>query len=82
VGTTSRLGITVSKKVDKRSVGRNYIKRCIREVFRVNSPNFAEIVDIVVIAKPSAAGKTFSEISDQIWQCFRSKGLLGRDGTQ
>lgn len=33
---TSRLGLIVSKKVHKRSNKRNYIKRTLRELFRLN----------------------------------------------
>ncbi|MFH4354031.1 MAG: ribonuclease P protein component [Neisseriaceae bacterium] len=32
----SRLGLIVSKKVARKAVARNYIKRCLREWFRTN----------------------------------------------
>jgi ribonuclease P protein component len=33
--TGARLGLVVGKKIDRRAVGRNYIKRVIRESFRL-----------------------------------------------
>lgn len=48
-----RLGLAVSKKVDKRAVGRNRIKRLVRDWFRHSR---AELPggDLVVVAKPQA----------------------------
>jgi ribonuclease P protein component len=56
-GAGSRLGLAVSKKVERRAVGRNRIKRAVREAFRLwcaQAPETA--LDIVVLARPAAAG--------------------------
>ena len=52
----ARLGMAVSRKVDKRAVGRNRIKRVIRESFRQwrVSPESAAL-DVVVLVRPEAA---------------------------
>lgn len=50
----ARLGIAVSRKVDKRAVGRNRIKRQIRESFRATRATLPAC-DIVVIGRRSAA---------------------------
>ncbi len=50
----ARLGLVVSKRVDKRAVKRNRLKRIIRESFRQGSIQ-AAAVDLVVIAKGPAA---------------------------
>jgi ribonuclease P protein component len=42
-----RLGIVVSKKIARHAVSRNYIKRVIRELFRLNYSSLRSI-DIVV----------------------------------
>ncbi|HET7592332.1 MAG TPA: ribonuclease P protein component [Rhodanobacteraceae bacterium] len=49
-----RLGLAVSRKVSKRAVARNRIKRIIRESFRVRRAALPG-VDVLVIARPSAA---------------------------
>ena len=48
-----RLGITVSRKVDARAVGRNRIKRQIREFFRQQPGGIG--IDFVVVANKPAA---------------------------
>jgi len=50
----ARLGLAVSRKVSKRAVARNRIKRIIRESFRLRAALPA--VDVLVIARSSAAG--------------------------
>ena len=52
--TTSRLGIAVSKRVDKLSPGRNRIKRQVREYFRLHRAS-VPCADFVFVAKPPAA---------------------------
>lgn len=46
----ARLGLVVGKKADKRAVGRNYIKRTVRECFRQQAAMLSS-VDLVVRAK-------------------------------
>lgn len=48
-----RLGLAIAKKVVKRAVDRNLLKRTIRESFRLNRHRVAN-VDIVVLAKKDA----------------------------
>ncbi|HAR79519.1 MAG TPA: ribonuclease P protein component [Succinivibrionaceae bacterium] len=48
----ARLGLVVPKKVLKRAVWRNRIKRLVRESFRLNH-NSMPSVDYVFIARPS-----------------------------
>jgi len=53
---TARLGMAVSRRVSKRAVERNRIRRTIREYFRLTRhvlPPF----DLLVIARQSAAGQ-------------------------
>lgn len=57
---TSRIGITVSKKVGG-AVTRNRIKRIVREYFRINGRLFFENRDIQLIAKRTAGQLSNSE---------------------
>lgn len=46
----ARMGVVVAKKVDKRAVGRNRIKRLVRETFRQMAHDIGN-VDLIVRAK-------------------------------
>lgn len=61
----NRLGISVSKKVGN-SVVRHRITRLIRESYRLNEPLFCKGLDIVVIARASAKGKSYQEIESAL----------------
>lgn len=50
----ARLGVTVSKRVDKLAVGRNRIRRQIKECFRLLRRDLPP-GDYVLLAKPAAA---------------------------
>jgi ribonuclease P protein component len=52
-GPAARLGLAVSRKVSRRAVERNRIKRLVREAFRRRHDLPA--LDIVVMARPGAA---------------------------
>ncbi len=48
----ARLGLVVGKKTDKRAVRRNYIKRLVRESFRLNADQLSGL-DLVVRSRRS-----------------------------
>jgi len=66
----SRLGITVTKKVDKRAVVRNRLKRLIREFFRRHCPVFNPPLDLVVIAHNNASGLGAQEVNAELGDLF------------
>lgn len=71
----SKLGITVSKKVSKRAVDRNRIKRQIREWFRKNKLSCLHL-DVIITAKPIVNTKTNQEIQrslNDLWQKVQKK---------
>lgn len=62
----TRVGITVSKKVDKRAVVRNLTKRRLREIFRKNRQMFPCCLDIVFRALPACANAEYGELRDEV----------------
>ncbi|MBB84698.1 MAG: ribonuclease P protein component [Deltaproteobacteria bacterium] len=61
LGYSSRLGITVSRKVGN-AVVRNRFKRRIRAWFRANREELAAPVDLVVIARSPAGKLSLAEL--------------------
>ena len=62
---TSRLGLTVSRKVGN-AVVRNRFKRRVRTWFRRKRGDFPQSVDLVVIARPAAADLSFEELDERL----------------
>lgn len=56
----NRIGISVSKKVGN-SVVRHRVTRLIRESYRLHESVFNSGLDIVIVARPSAAGIGYEE---------------------
>ncbi|MBO4280737.1 MAG: ribonuclease P protein component [Lachnospiraceae bacterium] len=61
----NRIGISVSKKVGN-SVVRHRIRRLIKESLRLNGDRFNIGLDLVVIARGTAKGRTYQEIADAV----------------
>jgi len=71
----NRLGISVSKKVGN-SVVRHRITRLIRESYRLNEAMFNNGLDIVVIARADAKGKSYDEINSAILHLVKLHRIL------
>lgn len=64
----ARLGVIVAKKIAKRAVDRNRIKRWVRECFRLSQDSLSGL-DIVVLAKNGLVEvRDFNEVSRQLKQ--------------
>jgi ribonuclease P protein component len=74
--SNARLGLAVSRRVEKRAVGRNRIKRIAREVFRrdVDLPP----LDMVVLANRAAPGGGNAMLRDSLERHFRRLGKRAR----
>ena len=61
----SRIGITASRHVGG-AVVRNRVKRLVREFFRRHYQQLVPPRSVVVIARPSAAGTSYAEVSREL----------------
>jgi len=75
-GPDSRIGITVTRKVDKRAVARNKLRRRLKEVFRDVRPQLKKAVDIVVIAHNGACALEFDKVREEFLQLLKKSRLL------
>ncbi len=78
-GDGARLGMAVSRKVDPRAVGRNRIKRILRETFRRHRPAMRP-GDIVVVLRPMAATLGNAALSALFLELLRRSGALPPTG--
>ena len=67
----NRFGILVGLKVDKKAVGRNYLKRILRETIRSLSPSLKKGFDIVIISLPAARNKKITELKKSLEDNFK-----------
>ena len=71
----NRLGVSVSKKVGN-SVVRHRVTRLARESYRLQEDMFNSGLDMVVIAKVSAKGRSFEEISSALLHLGKLHGVI------
>ncbi len=71
----TRFGFIVSKKISKKAVLRNSIKRKLREQIRLRLPNFKKGFDIIIIAKKEIIKKNSEEIGTDFEELF-SRNLI------
>ena len=72
----TRLGVTVTRKVAG-AVGRNRIKRLVREAFRRNRALFPEHCDLVLVARSSATKLDYAAVCAEL---TAARGGLHRAG--
>jgi len=74
-GATTRLGVVTSRKVGN-AVVRNRARRLMREVFRLHQRELAEPVDLVLVARPSIAGRGRDKVEKDFLATMSRAGLL------
>jgi len=62
----SRFGFVVSKKVDKRAVVRNKIKRRLRAVVRENLSKIRPGYDVMILTRSEIKNLTFMQLKNKI----------------
>jgi ribonuclease P protein component len=74
-GSQIRLGLVTSGRIGN-AVVRNRARRLMREVFRVHQHELAESVDLILVARPSIAGKSLAGVERDFLTTLRKAGLL------
>jgi ribonuclease P protein component len=74
-GSGSRLGVIASGKLGG-AVVRNRAKRVLRESFRLHQHDLTDAVDLVLVARPSIAGRSFNDVEKDFLTLLRKARLL------
>jgi ribonuclease P protein component len=71
----ARLGMAVSRRVSKRAVVRNRIRRQIRETFRLVRPGLPDC-DVLVVARSASAGTTSATLRSELQSAWQRLAAL------
>jgi ribonuclease P protein component len=71
----SRVGVITAGKIGC-AVVRNRARRLLRECFRLHQHDLNRKVDMVLVARPSIAGKKFAEVEQDFLTTLRRAKLL------
>ncbi len=74
-GLPTRLGVVTSRKVGE-AVGRARARRLLRESYRLHQHDLAGPIDLVLVARPSIAGKSFAEVERDFLRALKMLRLL------
>lgn len=72
----NRFGFIVSKKVSKKAVIRNKIKRRLREIIKARIAKMKQGYDIIILVYPEIKEKSFLEIENIVDKIFKKVKLL------
>ena len=72
----SRIGVTITKKIDKRAARRNRLRRRVKEVFRKFNSKFEHNADIVVVGLKNSTEVDFTQIKKDLVYLFYQSSLL------
>ena len=77
----SKVAFVVSKKIDKRAVVRNKIKRRMREAYKLlikENPNFQKWMSVIFTAKPNLINAELNVVTEQMRHALE-KALIKYD---
>ncbi|MDD4510288.1 MAG: ribonuclease P protein component [Oscillospiraceae bacterium] len=75
----NRIGITVGGKVGN-AVKRNWIRRRLRECYRVNEARFAVGYDLVLVARVRTGFAKYQQMEEHLLRLAGRLGLLKQEG--
>ena len=73
----TRYGISTSRKIGS-AVVRNTVRRRLRSILRVLDPNVERGFDLLLVARPAAAGVRQAELHAALRQLMRSADVIAR----
>jgi ribonuclease P protein component len=73
-GAAPKLGVVTSRKIGG-AVERSRARRLLRESFRQHQHELARPVELVLVARPSIAGRDFAEVEKDFLAALRRAGL-------
>ena len=74
--SVNRIGISVSKKVGN-SVVRHRVKRLILESYRLQEDMFNSSLDMVIIARTTAKGRSYEDIKSALLHLGKLHNIIG-----
>ncbi len=72
----TRIAVSVSKKLSKKAVARNTVRRRVREIFRLHLGSMQGGFDILFVARPSLKGMNYREIEVLILAVLKTTRLI------
>ena len=70
-----RVGLVVSRKVGN-AVVRSRVRRLLRESYRLHQHELLEPLDLVLVARPSIAGRVFADVERDFLATMRKAALV------
>ena len=77
-GAPAKLGVVTSKKIGG-AIERSRARRLLRESFRQHQHEFAQPVELVLVARNSIAGKKFADVEKDFLIALKRAGLRKND---
>jgi len=69
-GASSRIGVVTSRKIGG-AVQRSRARRLLREAYRLHQRELPQSLDVVLVARPSIAGKKFADVERDFLETMR-----------
>ena len=74
-GASPKLGVVTSRKIGG-AVARSRARRLLRESFRQHQHELSQPVELVLVARPSIAGRGFAEVERDLLTALNRAGIL------